>query len=431
MIRWLASSLALPLVLGAPIVLAGCPRSSPDVATDAATPAPSASAANADAGPTASASASAKNASKRPSNAKPTAPSIPAKDRREAVKALEEGRKLSRAKDYKAAIAAFDRALAIDPGNAKVLSEVGWAALQANDLARAEDANTKALASTHDTNLRAMILYNQGRVFEAKNEKAKAIALYDKSLALRDNPEVASRRKSLEAKAPPPAPPVPCASPVADVGALCTCLFGDKTDYLGSGANPACEAEKDVPPLGDPRLSVVKWSGGDMAETAHMLALSDEKGVRVLADLGHDYEPGAFGVHNTSEVKGGDAKTVNGKSVVVVRSEENDNDFNMAGLELCSQTQKWETVCKLAAPATCVPVAVSTISGCGVGVEPDPKDLDDETKKALADIKAHATTQHAETSWTIGDDGKLVVRLIPGGTSDLVLKGMLGSHPLF
>src|SRR5438132_6667572 len=64
--------------------------------------------------------------------------------------AIADGRKADRGGDHAAAMAAFERAAAIKPGDAMVLSELGWSAYQAKDLARAERATRDAIAAARD-----------------------------------------------------------------------------------------------------------------------------------------------------------------------------------------------------------------------------------------------------------------------------------------
>jgi Flp pilus assembly protein TadD len=90
-----------------------------------------------------------------------------------ALKDLDEGRKLARAKEWAKALSAFDRALAVMPDDARVLSEVGWAAFQANQLDRAEHANARALANAKEPLVRAPILYNMGRVAEGAGDRTR------------------------------------------------------------------------------------------------------------------------------------------------------------------------------------------------------------------------------------------------------------------
>jgi hypothetical protein len=99
--------------------------------------------------------------------------------------ALERGRRRVRAKDWRGGVAAFDEALAARPGDARALSELGWAAFRAGDLERAaqasHDASTAAGASVR---VRAAALYNLGRVDEARGDKDGAAEAYRASLQL-------------------------------------------------------------------------------------------------------------------------------------------------------------------------------------------------------------------------------------------------------
>jgi len=99
--------------------------------------------------------------------------------------ALERGRRLVRAKDWRGGIAAFDAALAAHPGDARALSELGWAAFRAGDLDRAAQASRDASAAAGaSARVRASALYNLGRVDEARGDKDGAAAAYRDSLAL-------------------------------------------------------------------------------------------------------------------------------------------------------------------------------------------------------------------------------------------------------
>jgi tetratricopeptide (TPR) repeat protein len=385
-----------------------------------AAPKPSASAV---AAPTATASAVA--VAKAPRASGP----IAAADRKKALKLLEEGRKKARAKDFSAALAAFDQALALTPDDARVLSEIGWAALNTGALDRADKANRRALALTKQPVLRAQILYNQGRVAEAKKDNEAARKAYAASLALRDNAEV---KKRLEGVGGAPEPALPCAAGAADVEALCKCLLA-LTDgpMVPDGMKTVCEAEK-TPALATPRLSVLQYGAEMLGERVHLLVAHDDARIRPVAELGRDYEPGAFGVHNEAKVLGGEVKSFGAQRVVVVKSEQRNADQNMAGLEVCDESASLETACALgsgATPTRCVTVPVSLSSGCGAGVEPDPADLDEDTKRILAEMKKSWKQAEAKLSWTLNDKGEIEVKKVSGDAT-LIHAGLLGAHPL-
>jgi len=114
------------------------------------------------------------------------------------VVALREGRALAKKKDYAGAIAKLDAALAIVEGDATALSELGWAALQAGDLERAEQATTRSIAAAENPKLKAASLYNLGRIEEERGNKEAATKAYADSLALRPNATVEKRLAALE-----------------------------------------------------------------------------------------------------------------------------------------------------------------------------------------------------------------------------------------
>lgn len=359
-----------------------------------------------------------------------------ASDRKEALRALEEGRRKSRAKDYAGALAAFERALAITPEDARVLSEVGWAALQAGDLDRADAANRRALAHAHEPKLRAAILYNAGRVAEARSDAEAARRAYAESLSLRDNAEVKRRLAALGGA--PAEPSQPCIAGAPDVSALCACLLakgGPTSEMTLLGRAPACRAAPDSLSLGTPRLYVVRFGAPEDGggERVHLLAARDGAALRPVAELGRDFEPGAFGVHNEVTVKGGEPVTRDGRTVHVVRSEQRDVDMNMAGLEACTHSVDRETVCALGEgerKTRCVDVPVRVTSGCGPGVEVDPAELDEETRRTLDDLKKGWSSRSATFAWSLQQDGRIAVRLVEGDAS-LASAGLVGTHPLF
>src|SRR5688572_19989827 len=101
-----------------PVLAVACGRDAPSSAPDAGSPAQ-----------TAQAAAPVMVSAKPSASAQTKAAPLSASDRKTVLKALEEGRKNARAKDFDGAISAFKRALALTPDDARVLAELGWAAL--------------------------------------------------------------------------------------------------------------------------------------------------------------------------------------------------------------------------------------------------------------------------------------------------------------
>lgn len=111
-------------------------------------------------------------------------------ERRRFQAAVAEGHRLHEAHDYEGALAAYARALDLVPGDPRTLSDQGWAALFAGRLDEADAALRQADAAACDDEprLRASILYNRGRVAEARGEGPEAIDAYQRSLRLRPHP---------------------------------------------------------------------------------------------------------------------------------------------------------------------------------------------------------------------------------------------------
>jgi tetratricopeptide (TPR) repeat protein len=354
--------------------------------------------------------------------AKATKPALTPAQRKTVLAALDAGRKKARAKDYAGALADYDRALAIAPDDGRVLAEVGYAALLGGDLARATDANKRALKSVHDKNLRAQILYNAGRVAEAKNDKDAARAAYAESLALRENAEVRKRLESVGGAAPPA---MPCTAGASTPETLCTCLVAPDVVLPHDPSEPMeCRVLPESLQLGTPRLSILRV-GTQRENEVHYLLLARDGGIlRPVAELGTDFEPGAFGVHDSATIGKGEVRPAGKRSVVVVASTQNDVDMNLAGLEACTNQEKRETVCALGEGerlTRCVTVTMEREGGCGPGVEPDPDDADAKEMLASVDKSAWGKTK-ATSTWSVAEDGTLVVKEGAGKTT---------AYPLF
>jgi Flp pilus assembly protein TadD len=110
---------------------------------------------------------------------------------------LNAGRKAVRSGDYAAGIDALNSARAINPGHAKTLGELGWAYFKADRLDEAHTTLEQALHHAKTDRTRGAVLYNLGRVAEAKSENDLATELYARSIAVRPNDAVSSRLETL------------------------------------------------------------------------------------------------------------------------------------------------------------------------------------------------------------------------------------------
>lgn len=176
---------ALPVFF---LAVGACDRKSPE----ATKPAPSPSAAKALAELAFSSVAKAKAAP----SAAPAKPSgAPVEKAAQATYAggLKDGRAATVAKKYDDAIAAFSKALAAVPGDARALSERGYAKFLAGKLDAAEADFRQAEAATKDAKLLASIYFNHGLVAEKRNLPEVARAAFAKSDQLRATPAAAKK----------------------------------------------------------------------------------------------------------------------------------------------------------------------------------------------------------------------------------------------
>ncbi len=114
------------------------------------------------------------------------APKVDPAVRRAYVAGMREGRKATRAMDYKTAIAAFDRALAAKPNDPRALGERGYAQLlDGGDLDAAARDFDRAAGSTKDPKLLAQVWFNRGLLEDKRGNDANAVAAFVNANTLR------------------------------------------------------------------------------------------------------------------------------------------------------------------------------------------------------------------------------------------------------
>ncbi len=114
-------------------------------------------------------------------------------------KELRNGRSLGKKKQYAEAAAAFERALAIKPGDARASSELGWTALQLGEIERSIAASQASVEAASDRRLKAASLYNLGLALEKKQNRTGAIAAFRESFDQRPNQSVYKKLAALDA----------------------------------------------------------------------------------------------------------------------------------------------------------------------------------------------------------------------------------------
>lgn len=141
--------------------------------------------------------------------------------------AMAEGRSLTEHGKHPAAVQAFERALAANPGDANAASKLGLALFHAGQLERAAEVTASAIAGAKDPKLKAAALYNRGLIEEKRGDKSAAAESFRQSLALRPNAVVSARLASLRMSASSalggsgPFAPRPLAGPYPSLDAWC------------------------------------------------------------------------------------------------------------------------------------------------------------------------------------------------------------------
>ena len=366
--------------------------------------------------------------------------------------AISEGRRLFRAKDYAGAATAFAQATEASPSDADAWSELGWAAFNAGDLERAEDATRKSLARTGTNNVRGATLYNLGRIDEQRNRPDAAVADYEQSLRARPNGVVLERLRALDrAKAQQFAllSTTACAGPFKSIADFCAQL--PATD---DGKRPLCVPGKGpfvrmegprLPHVAStaPYLSVALQStfdpGTDGAsitdpgpgtETFYLL-VQTTAGYFASPSLMELDNPGAFGISQSGAVRRFtlDDLVPGGAPEIVLEFEHDGMDQNMGGEEWDSESARLLVVCGMGS-STRVRCTLPTLFSIEVAHGFDPSLPEEE--KATID-PPYDKSYALEYAFT--PPGKVTFTLAKPRTAPLVpppeeVKALLGVRPL-
>lgn len=336
-------------------------------------------------------------------------------------------RALERDEKWKDATAKLVEARALAPDDVVILSELGWAALHADDLATSKDASEKALAIAKEPRQRASVLYNLGRVLEAEKDNEGALAKYKESLGLRPSKAIEERIASLGGKAPDPpkAEPLPCQKVFANTADLCSCLLPNPAPV---GATCATDANAPKIPSGD--LEVVRTSTATEGESALYLVANVGSGITPVVDIGRDYHPDAFGIDSSLKILGLTEQDLGGRRLAELRAEQVDTSTNAAGADVATLRVLRSTICVLrsgASPTKCPLVVPLETDDTRVfkseGLTDDQKAHVDAHQKEAHDVRLRLTLKLSAKGYAEVGFGK--------GDKAAVPKGMLGRHELF
>lgn len=261
-------------------------------------------------------------------------------------KHLTEGRRLASKSSFPEAMKEFEKALEVVPGDAPALLDLGWSAFKAGNLDIAKKKTEEALGRTTNPQLKGMAHYNLGRVAEEKKEYKEAVDHYQTSIALRPNETVEKRLAEVAKKgnitiaAKPEAEPLPCATPVASIADVCTCMTKAQPDDT---APRTCEHLKDLK-VGRDDLAFVDVGVSPFEIYTYAVA-RDDKGFMPVAKVGWEYNPGAFGIFEEFELAPVKEKMAGKTKVLWIEGVRNRHDSDMGIDEYEEETSRIVTVC--------------------------------------------------------------------------------------
>lgn len=407
----------LTVVLVATVAGAGCGRSPARERSAAPTP-----------GPPASVPASAPAAT-RPASA----PTVTKQQRRAYRRGLFRGRALAGERRWGEAAVHFEAALQAIPGDARALSELSWAAVQAGDYARARAAAVESVRLARDPRTRAASYYNAGRAAEGLGDRTAALRAYALSLASRQSVTVAERLQQLgkqRGDAPRPEAP-PCREPRA-LDELCLCLR-KATAAMAAGVDatftPACATERSGAPV-DVKVLRVDVSSN---ESNYYVALQRAGGWAVIGDLGYLYRGGMAGVLNELVVRKVEERRVGPARVLWIETEESHRDLDLAIDEVDHGSSRTVTLCAVSAPGRASPTCMRGVAVASTRTrerlgEMKDDEIDEDARRLMT--PGLPITSSRELAVALAEDGTVTVTLVKG-VADEETKKLLGPRRLW
>jgi hypothetical protein len=229
--------------------------------------------------------------------------------RKQYNKLLDEGRTLTKADKLDEAMIKYRAALEIDPSNPTVLGELGWAQFKANALDDAQSTTMHALRVTQEDKSRGMLLYNLGRIAEARGETEAAITYYRTSLEKRPgNATVQARLDALLAgqavAAQRPGGLARLGEGIADLDAACKLIidevcanYGGETDPDGDGFYQChCAGVLTGQPPSDDDWGLLTLEIGEGFQAIWLPVVHTSAGWVVFSEITWAYNPGMSGI---------------------------------------------------------------------------------------------------------------------------------------
>ncbi len=257
---------------------------------------------------------------------------------------LKKGRKLVQDKKYDDGLKELEKARALDPNDATILSEIGFAAMLADKLELAKKANLDSVRFAKEDKLKGASLYNLGRIAEKEDNKDAAIKYYKQSLIWRKNSTVEKRLASLtdDVVVTPPQHQ-PCTlkkHATTDINTICQTLAkaDDITDPVcqkfSDYSEPLANITFDTPNTGFTKAQIIHYYSEEdiMTEYYELAILNEAKDAYYTTPLFMLYNPGAFGIMSDTESPSFSLEPLMGDKdhpQLVVRMKHNRHDTDM------------------------------------------------------------------------------------------------------
>ena len=345
---------------------------------------------------------------------------------------LKEGRKASKANDYKLAVAKYQAANKLIPGHPGVMGELGWAQFHNGQTKLAYANLQKALKLAVKPSRRGALLYNLGRVLEARGDTANvasALKYYERSLAVRTNAIVQKRFDALRAKVTGVA-----AKGVATALATCKGIADEWGCDWDKGKKPA---DEDVEACGCSEEKKTVTAGGSGLEAVSLLNLGGDVGGSIATNpiyltlkfggmwflgsmLVSNHNPGFGYVYSSGNVDSLMVRKLpNGQNLLVAVASNRLTDLNPGVEEVEEEETKKMHLCFLDAKRpTCI---VLTLNRRFTLRALEPEDMgqeDDRTDEEKAAAEKQFSERKATFDITLLPDGKVHIKSIKGDVSD-------------
>ncbi|HET7505152.1 MAG TPA: tetratricopeptide repeat protein [Kofleriaceae bacterium] len=341
----------------------------------------------------------------------------PPKDQVLAVRAhLKAAWSAQKAKRWADAVTELEAALKISPGNPRLLSELGWSAMNAGDYVKAKKADEESVRLARDNKIKAAGLYNLGMVQLKLNDQPGARASFAASLALRPNKIVAGELARLGGAASPTA------------AAEDACPAGKPACYCAVAADTSSPSDEDLAGCHESTTTKSPVPGWKVytIRTGHGTAeqLLDEHNQYVTTI---DVDDSRMRHTITTELTKAEIKTIAGHRVVWLEVEDNDLAQWMDDNEVIDDSSELTrvTICTIGDAKTPTRCPVRDAPRATEHASDHSTMLDDGSLKPGKRESTETTLDIA-----ISADGTVTVKLVKGSASE-VPAGVLGPHKLW